>query len=172
MTKTASDAPFSHLVSVQNWPDKGKVFQFEATPEQCSAIAKDFKLPAIHSLSVYLTLTGSQERTLAKGTVKASVEQTCVVSLEPFGTQIEEKVDLVFVTPEKAALFEADETSDTEEPGLIVNNQIDLGAVATEFLALGLDPYPRKPDAVFYSTESEDVPPSPFTVLTGLKQKE
>ena len=36
-----------------------------------------------------------------------------------------------------------------DPPEPIVNGAIDLGALAAEFLMLGLDPYPRKPGAVF-----------------------
>ena len=35
------------------------------------------------------------------------------------------------------------EADDSPEP--LVGGAVDLGAVATEFLVLGIDPYPRKP---------------------------
>ena len=41
------------------------------------------------------------------------------------------------------------EMHEYEPPDEIVNGKIDLGAVAAEFLALGLDPYPRKPGVDF-----------------------
>ena len=41
------------------------------------------------------------------------------------------------------------EMHDYEPPDEIVNGQIDLGALTAEFLALGLDPYPRKPGVDF-----------------------
>ena len=34
---------------------------------------------------------------------------------------------------------------DEDEPDPIIDGKIDLGALAAEFFALGLDPYPRKP---------------------------
>ena len=36
-----------------------------------------------------------------------------------------------------------------EEPEPLIGNSVDLGLLATEFLILGIDPYPRKPDAAF-----------------------
>ena len=36
-----------------------------------------------------------------------------------------------------------------DAPDPIVDGKIDLGALAAEFLALGLDPYPRKPGVAF-----------------------
>jgi hypothetical protein len=60
------------------------------------------------------------------------------------------------------------EIPDPPEP--IVNGVIDLGRLATDALFLGVDPYPRKPDAVF---EVPVVPPDPedhpFAALKALQ---
>ena len=37
-------------------------------------------------------------------------------------------------------------------------------------LILGLDPYPRKPGAVFESPEGDEPDPSPFAALAKLKK--
>ena len=77
--------------------------------------------------------------------------------------------------PELAALVDDgadgdEETPDPPEP--IVNGIIDLGRLATDALFLGVDPYPRKQDAVF---EHEVTPPDPedhpFAALKALKAK-
>src|SRR5262249_13731614 len=47
---------------------------------------------------------------------------------------------------------------------------IDLGAIAIEFLILGLDPYPRKPDAVFQGSAVGDDAAHPFAALAALKK--
>ena len=109
------------------------------------------------------------------GEVAASVTQTCVVSLEPFETQLRESVDSSFA-PEPDAR-EADrklaaaakiagaeglvlsETPDPPDP--IVNGLFDLGALVAEFLALGLDPYPRKPGVEFAEAAPEAAGPRP-----------
>ena len=60
------------------------------------------------------------------------------------------------------------EPPDPPEP--IVNGTIDLGRLATDALLLGIDPYPRKPNAV---VEHEVTPPDPedhpFAALKALK---
>ena len=58
---------------------------------------------------------------------------------------------------------------DDDEPDPIVDGKIDLGALAAEFLALGLDPYPRKPGAEFAAPVAEEDDDSPFAPLTELK---
>jgi hypothetical protein len=60
---------------------------------------------------------------------------------------------------------------DTDEPPeAIRDGVIDLGAVATEFLLLGLDPYPRKPGAVFEAPPAGDPVSHPFAALAALKK--
>jgi hypothetical protein len=56
---------------------------------------------------------------------------------------------------------------DAPEP--LVGGQIDLGAIATEFLILAIDPYPRKPDAVFQPPPGGDDSAHPFAALAALK---
>jgi hypothetical protein len=48
---------------------------------------------------------------------------------------------------------------------------VDLGAVATEFLVLGIDPYPRKPGAAFELPEGPHREESPFAPLARWKKK-
>ena len=50
-----------------------------------------------------------------------------------------------------------------------MNGQIDLGALTAEFLALGLDPYPRKPGVDFSYQDPADEKDSPFAALGKLK---
>ena len=52
-----------------------------------------------------------------------------------------------------------------EPPDPIIEGRIDLGALAAEFLALGLDPYPRKPGVDFAAPADASAPASPFAVL-------
>ncbi|MGZ5835725.1 MAG: YceD family protein, partial [Xanthobacteraceae bacterium] len=42
-------------------------------------------------------------------------------------------------------------------------------ALATEFLILGIDPYPRKPGATFVAPASESADGGPFAALAKLK---
>ena len=103
------------------------------------------------------------------GTVSATVGQICVVSLEPIESEIEEDVDLVFVPPVESGRVAGAE----EGPEPLVDGRIDLGAIATEFLVLGIDPHPRKPDVAFEPPTIEDDPAAhPFAALAVLKKGE
>jgi hypothetical protein len=47
---------------------------------------------------------------------------------------------------------------------------VDLGAIASEFLILGIDPYPRKPGVVFEPNLEREAGASPFAALAALKK--
>ena len=57
-------------------------------------------------------------------------------------------------------------------PEPIVDGRLDLGALATEFLILGIDPYPRKPGAVFEAPSSADRDATAFAALAALKKSD
>jgi hypothetical protein len=92
-------------------------------------------------------------------------------------TDIDEPIDLIFAPPdqipEMAALVdEAEETDEDtpDPPEPIENGIIDLGRLATDALYLAVDPYPRKPDAVFEPlVEAPDPEDHPFAALKALQ---
>jgi hypothetical protein len=111
------------------------------------------------------------------GRIWGKVEQTCVVTLDPLAADFEEEIDVIFAPPsqirELAESVDEDVESDEETPDPpepIENGFIDLGKLATDALFLGLDPYPRKPDAVFEPVvEVPDPEEHPFAALKALK---
>ena len=62
-------------------------------------------------------------------------------------------------------------TSDKDPPEPLIDGRLDLGAVATEFLLLGIDPYPRKAGAQFGALKSDDDIARPFAALEALKKR-
>jgi uncharacterized metal-binding protein YceD (DUF177 family) len=101
------------------------------------------------------------------GKVSATVGQTCVVTLEPLVNEIDEAVDLIFLPGTGVA--EQPKAEVRDGPESLVEGKVDLGAIATEFLVLGLDPYPRKSDAVFQPPADDEPAPGPFAALAALK---
>lgn len=163
--------PLSRLVDVMNLPPQGTQVRVEATAEECAALARDFGLPGIQSLSGDYKLNNSAKGVHVTGAVKAAISQTCVVTLEPFDSQIEEDVEVDFAEPSGMPPEPPTEMHEYEPPDEIVNGHIDLGALTAEFLALGLDPYPRKPGVDFAYQDPADAKDSPFAALGKLKDK-
>lgn len=106
----------------------------------------------------------------------AIVTQTCVVSLDEFETSVGEVVDTEFrkavSTDVTSGRREAMLELERDEPEEIVDGRIDLGYITAEFLALGLDPYPRKPGVAFDEDAIATEPDSPFAALAGLTRRQ
>jgi uncharacterized metal-binding protein YceD (DUF177 family) len=110
------------------------------------------------------------------GTVRATVRQACVVTLEPVINEIDEAIDVEFLPAPDVSGLEADseiiltQSADEREP--LLDGTVDLGALATEFLILGVDPYPRKAGVSFQPPQAgSDQAGHPFAVLAALKEK-
>ena len=139
-------------------------------PEPVRAdLAKLAGLRELPRLSAVFDLTPRGGGLHVAGQVSAHLGQTCVVTLDPIESDLTESIDLVFApavqTPAK------DLKLDEEPPELLVDGKIDLGAIATEFLLLGIDPYPRKTGAEFAPIKADDAGAHPFAALDALKKR-
>ncbi|WP_336488511.1 YceD family protein [Methylobacterium nigriterrae] len=165
MTRDEQTGPLSRSFSVERLPQGSGVVTVEASQAECDALAKDFRIPAIRDLVGRFDLSGSLNRLLVTGTVEAVVTQVCTVTLDPFETKVSESVEVAFTDTDQLAGTDAE---DADVPDPIVGGRIDFGILTAEFLALGLDPYPRKPGAAFEETRiGEDV--KPFDALRRLR---
>jgi Large ribosomal RNA subunit accumulation protein YceD len=170
--------PWSVRVVVAQIPDTGLHRDIEAGPAIREAMAAIADLREIVSASASLDVTPKGGgRFQVAGRVRARVGQTCVVTLDPIQNDIDEAIDLIFAPPEQIpelsdlvdeAAESDDEIPDPPEP--IERGIIDLGRVATDALFLGIDPYPRRADAVFEAPVVADDPEDhPFAALKALQ---
>lgn len=170
--------PWSVPVIVAQIPDTGLHRELEAGSATRDAMATVAGFREILFATASLDVTPkSGGRVHVAGRVRARIGQTCVVSLDPIENDIDEAIDLIFAPaeqiPQLADLVDEAIESDTEVPDPpepIENGVIDLGRVATDALFLGVDPYPRKADAVFeppaVAADPED---HPFAALKALQ---
>lgn len=161
-----SVGPVSRPVSVANLPLEGVAVTVTTTAEERAALAKDFALTAIDALTGEFRVTGTPERVHVVGRIEARIRQTCVVSLEPFDATVSEEVEVDFASGDRLASGDTSPDADVDRLDATV---VDLGAVTAEFLALGLDPHPRKPGVDFIFEPVEDPTESPFAKLNLLK---
>ena len=170
--------PCSVPVTVAQIPEGGLHRDIEADAAARAAMAEVAGLREILSARASLDVTSiGGGRFHVAGYVRSRIGQTCVVTLDPIENDIDEPIDLIFAPPEQipdlADLVEETAESNVEipdPPEPIVNGVIDLGRIATDALFLGVDPYPRKPDAVFEPpVVAADPDDHPFAALKALQ---
>jgi uncharacterized metal-binding protein YceD (DUF177 family) len=178
-------APWQVPVAVEDVAETGRHFDLVADNEVRAAVARLAGLRDLPRLEADFDLMrhGADGLHVA-GRVSATVGQNCVVTLEPLANEVEETINLLFAPPpplppvERKAGEDAAAEKDSEKPDRswsgpepLIGGVVDLGALATEFLILGIDPYPRKPGAVFELLQDVKPDPGPFAALAGLKEK-
>ena len=148
-----STPPFSRPFPVSSLRDNGSQIAITANAAERAALAAEGGLVAIAKLEADFRASRNGRTGInLKGEVRAHVTQNCVLSMEPFDSEIVTPVEARFDSgkkPEEVAFG----IEDVDPPDPIIDGKIDLGALAAEFLALALDPYPRKPDALFDAAE-------------------
>lgn len=176
MMSSPPPIPFSRSFAMSELRDLKRPILLDAKPSECVALAAAFGILAIRDLTADFKISRQASHGwLVTGSVQAKVTQTCVVSLEPFETAINEPVEARFVEPsdfrKSASAKDIDVIAsgpEVDPPDVIQSGRLDLGVLAAEFLALALDPWPRKPGVEFKEHDDEPAKPSPFA---GLSEK-
>lgn len=174
-----SSLPFSRPFEIDSLHEEATPLHISADERERAALAEADGIVSVDRLEADLTLRREGRSGLhVSGTVTGRITQTCVVSLEPFEAEVNEPVDVRFLPEAEVEIRaarrrKAPEAEVIEEdlPDPIVDGRVDLGALVAEHLALGLDPYPKKPGVAFVEPPArpEDAVVSPFAALSRLK---
>ncbi|MCA0201254.1 MAG: DUF177 domain-containing protein [Proteobacteria bacterium] len=191
MTVTPNpELEFSFPVDVTSLPPVGRHYAIAADEAARARVAVRLGLQDVRALTASFELM-PRAGGLVKvtGSVEASVTQICVVTLAPLPATLREEVEVTFSTfplkpaPQAKAGKGEDEDEDLlalgedDPPEEALDGLVDLGELAVEYMALGLEPYPRAPGAAFEGTPwagkgGKSEQESPFAVLAQLKKKE
>ena len=143
---------FSHMVTVEPWPDDGIVLELTATAAERAALQARFDLVGLEALSASVGFEKRLTEFVLAGTIEAVAIQTCVATLKPVKSSLEVTFERHYrsrATQDKlgAAQGGADPAEDETEIEVFDGEEIDLGEIVAEEFYLALDPYPRAPDA-------------------------
>ena len=145
-----------------------------ADTQTLERVAGALDLPALKNLRADLTVRAWLDGLEIGGRITAVATRVCGVSLELFDEPIDEPLS-VRVVPDGSPHAPSGEGGEVivdpeaeDPPDVLLGDTIDVGAYVVEHLALSLDPFPRKPGAVF-ETPDIGAPASPFAVLARLK---
>lgn len=146
----------------------GLVVEVVAEPDELAVLAARMGLPSVGALRCQFELRRvGAGLVVAEGRLLARVTQVCVVTLDPFESELSEAFTVHFV-PTGEEEDEPDPDAADQIP--YEGGAIDLGEAASEQLALALDPYPRQPGAELPAA-AEDVAAGPFATLASLRPK-
>ena len=160
---TVPNLPYSEPVRLHQVPG-GVKRTLEPDAAARARIARALDLASLESFTAAMNLAPTAAGWRLSGRVRASLAQTCGITLEPLPVEVDAPFALTLA---EAVDEDSDEiviTLDDESPDLIEDGQIDLGQYAVEQLALRLDPFPRKPGAEFVQPP-EPAEISPFAIL-------
>jgi hypothetical protein len=169
-------SPLTHPIRIEAIRPRGSEVVIRADERQLPAIATFLGVVSVQSLEARYTLSRNGERVALEGRIAAALHQACVVTLDPFPVRLDVPVRLDFLA--QARRGERDDAgidievllNEDDPPEPILDGVIDPGTVTLEFLALALDPYPRKPGAQFESSGGEAAAESAFAALARLKR--
>lgn len=181
-TSPSTQSPISFKANVLRLPRKGMPVSIDADEKQRVALADEHDLLSVRRLRAeLLVVPWKSDGIRVAGHVEAEIVQACVVTLEPVEASIREAIDAIFI-PEGSRLAKrlSDPSGEIlvdpdgpDAPELFAGDTIDVGAVAEEFFALGIDPYPRSGGAAATAAMPADDEParpvSPFDKLKSLK---
>nr|WP_295107026.1 DUF177 domain-containing protein [uncultured Caulobacter sp.] len=156
--------------------DRGAVkLKLEPSAEQRKAIAKQLDLVSLEALTAEVFLTAWLDGAEISGVLRARVVQTCSATADDFETPIDARFDLRVLPANSKNAPQGEESGDLgvdpdadDPPDVLEGEKVDVSGYVIEHLALELDPFPRKPGAVFVQPP-EPVELSPFAALKSLK---
>ncbi|ALE03849.1 YceD family protein [Bartonella ancashensis] len=172
----------TYPISVRSLPLKGIKVHVSANKEECASLAQNHNLLGVKLCEGKFHISLWKKRgVLVTGSLRVSIIQQCVVTLEALENDIHENIEVIFV-PEDSKLAKPLVSKDTGElflnvdgpdiPDVFYGDKIDIGAVMEEFLELSIDHYPRKENVSINATknsEKVEEKSSPFSVLKRLK---
>jgi len=169
---------FSRIVTVESLADEELSREIEADAAERTALARRFGLLALDRLTASVRLKRLRGRTIrVEGAFAADVVQSCVVTLEPVASHLADHFTVTFAPAsdigEAAELDLSPWAEDLPEP--LDGEAIDIGETVAQFLALALDPYPRRQGVAFKAAEIPGLAPEgaadgPFAALATLRK--
>lgn len=152
--------------------------RLEPDAAQRAEIAKRLGLEGLPALSAEILVKPWLDGAEITGRLDGVVEQICGLTLDPFEQPVDNEIEVRLVpagspnAPTESPQGEIEMDLETPDPPDVLEGEvIDLAEYVVEHLALVIDPFPRKPGAVFEPPEAEPEE-SPFAVLKRLKDKE
>ena len=141
---------FTRPIAMADVGNDGLKLEIQADAVELSRLAERLGVVELKSLtakgSIHRTKTGQYAVNID---FSAEVLQSCVISLETVTSLVHDRFSESFADEGGITETEIDiDPVGDDPPGAIVDGRIDVGELVVQYLALAIDPYPRKPGAI------------------------
>ena len=183
---------WSHKIDVDDIGSTSIRTSISASPQERKDLARRLNVVSIDFLEAVLVMKRESGNRIihVEGHFKAKVTQSCVVTLDPVQQEIEGEAEGWFASPESAVSLararqekrgrsadaELPILDEQDDPEPVVDGQIDLGELVTQYLSLSINPYPHKDGVQFepaedyhQKTDGNRVRQNPFAALKDWK---
>ncbi len=171
---------FSRPLQLQELDDGVVEHSITADAAERAALAARFELLGLDDLSARLAADRVPDSSLVRitGVLHAEAVQRCVVTLEPIAARIDEPIDVLYGPEDGSAEIADTPFEEATPPEPFDGDMIDIGELVAQQLALALDPYPRKSDAVAVEIKGSEGPldedeevSGPFSALSNWRNE-
>jgi uncharacterized metal-binding protein YceD (DUF177 family) len=180
---------WSHRVEVATLPDGETRKHIEASEQECRDLARRLKITSVEDLKADLVIHHKRggRSVYVSGSVHGKVTQPCTVTLADTLQVIDETFEAWYADSDAAislARVRQDKMSrhaeaevpileEKDDPEPIVEGKIDLGELASQYLALAIDLFPRaegvpEPEALTIEVKAPSTQ-NPFAALKKWK---
>jgi uncharacterized metal-binding protein YceD (DUF177 family) len=186
-------AEWSHFIEAEKVGPMPMDLSIEPDDAARKRLAQRLNIKSLESLKAKLSLMRESGKMTVyiRGQLKAEVKQLCVVTGKPVADTIEEEFEAWFADRQKTVPIvrarhekqtskgkaEKPILDESEDPEPIIDGQIDLGELVTQYLSLGINPYPHA-EGVEYEGGGEQNPAglkealdNPFAALKDWKAR-
>ncbi|MDH5722108.1 MAG: DUF177 domain-containing protein [Alphaproteobacteria bacterium] len=185
---------WSHEIEAESITAKALNFSLEPDAQEKKALSNRLDLHEIENLSCEFSIRRNEGSMVVhiQGKLIGSITQKCIVTLEPVISDIHEEFEAWYADPDQAVSFARAKRErmthkdledqpileEHEDPEPIIDGKIDVGEVATQFLSLALNPFPRAENSEFKSEnecigdEPDGMYNNPFAALKNWKERE
>lgn len=142
---TPPNNEFSRMINVAKAMSKNMAVDFQATPEECAALAERFGLASVSSFQVSLAVGPGHTHKggfYVTGSLMASVVQRCVATSKDVPETVNDSFELHILDKKHNNEQTLIDLGD-DDVEFSAFDEVDLGEVAAQYLSLALNPYPR-----------------------------
>ncbi|WP_177236272.1 YceD family protein [Albimonas pacifica] len=151
----------------------------KADSAERAALARRFGVAAVGRMSFEAQIRPAGDGWRVSGLARARVTQPCVVTLVDIAQEIEEPFSRLFLPGVEPAGIGDIAPNEDEDPPEPLGTRLDPAEMASEAVALAIDPYPRAPGARFEGVggapaeeeETAGEKKKPFSALAALRER-